>query len=206
LNTVGYKSVRFVQILNEDGFLNGVIRTDHKTGMTYRTKRPLDIAIDGYGFIPVTTSSGEIAYTRDGMLRVGKDGYLFTNNGDLVGDGIQLPVNAKKITIQPNGDVEAMMNAGEEGKLIGKIPIVTFNNPEGLKEIGGNKFAATADSGEPVLQKDQTSIKQGYIESSNVNMYDNLSDVLRLNSSMMASFKLLKIIDDMYTKSINLDQ
>ncbi len=206
LNTVGYKNVRFEQVLNEDGYLNGVVRTNHETGIMYRTKRDLDVAINGYGFIPITSTTGEIAYTRDGSFRIGKDGYLFTNNGDLVGDGIQIPVNYKEILIQANGNVEVRMDKSEEAKLIGKIPVVAFQNPEGLKEVGGNKFIATNDSGEPVLQKDHEFIKQGFTETANTNVYDSISDVLRLNASMLAGFKVMKMVDEMYTKSINLTE
>ena len=140
------------------------------------------------------------------LTAFGQDGYIFTNNGDLVGDGIQLPINYHDIIIQPNGDIQAVISGGEEAKLIGKIPIVAFANPEGLKDIGGNKFAATVDSGEPALQKDHQFIKQGYIEYSNANLYDNISDVLRLNASVLAGFKLMKTISDMYSKSINLTE
>ncbi len=206
LNTMSYKGVRFEQILDENGYLDGVVRTDHKAGSMFKTGREFDVAVDGYGFIPITSKNGEISYTRDGSFKIGKDGYLVTTSGDLVADGIKIPVNYKNILIKEDGEIFALMDRGENGKSIGKIPLVSFQNPEGLQEVGGNKFIATENSGEPMLFKEHTFIKQGFLETSNVNAYDNINDVLRLNTSMLAGFKLMKTVNDMYTKSINLTE
>ena len=134
LNTNAHKNVRFEQIMDENGYLDGVLRTDFSVGSMYRTRRKLDVAIDGYGFIPVTTQSGEIAYTRDGSFKIGKDGYLFNMRGDLVADGIKIPVNAHRIDITPEGDVNVTMQVNGKAEKIGKIPLVYFENPEALKD------------------------------------------------------------------------
>ena len=65
-NTNGYKSVRFEQMLDEYGYLSGVERTDFSQGAIQRTAREFDIAIDGMGFIPVTSKNGDVTYTREG--------------------------------------------------------------------------------------------------------------------------------------------
>ena len=54
--------------------------------------------------------------------------------------------------------------------------------------------------------KNQASIAQGYLETSKTNVYDSVNEVLRLNASMIASSKLMKVIDDMYYKAINLTE
>ena len=53
LNTTGYKGVRFEQMLQEDGYLTGAVRTDHSQGSVRITSNPFDVAIDGAGYIPV---------------------------------------------------------------------------------------------------------------------------------------------------------
>jgi len=206
LNTNAHKNVRFEQILDENGYLEGVLRTNFSVGAMYKTKRPLDVAIDGYGFIPVTMSTGEIAYTRDGSFKLGEDGYLFNMRGDLVGDGIKIPVNAHRIEITEKGDVNVYMTPTDKAKTIGRIPLVYFNNPEALQDIGGNKFAATEESGEPILEKEHSFFKQGFVESSNTNIYDTISDVMRVNTSTLASYQLLKVVDRMYSTGINLSE
>ena len=205
-STNAYKPVRFESMLDEDGYLSGELRTDFSQGSLRLTHRPLDIGIDGVGFIPVTSENGEVTYTRDGSLKVDKDGYLITNDGHIVGDGIKLPVNYYRIYIQKKGDVQCVYENGGKPEVIGRIPLVNFPNPEGLKLANGNKYIATQESGEPVLMKSQESIQQGYLEMSNTNVYDSVNDVLRLNASMIASAKLMKVVDDMYYKAINLDE
>ncbi|MCK7485697.1 MAG: hypothetical protein MZU97_09175 [Bacillus subtilis] len=64
-NTVGYKSQRFENYLMENGRLEGVQRTDFSDGVFYVTRRPLDVAIEGAGFIPVTQKNGQVTYTSE---------------------------------------------------------------------------------------------------------------------------------------------
>ncbi len=205
-NTNGYKSVRFEQMLDEYGYLSGVERTDFSQGAIQRTAREFDIAIDGMGFIPVTSKNGDVTYTREGSFKLDKDGYLITNDGYLVGDGIQIPVNHENLKIQPNGDVEIFSNDGTKRELLGTIPLVNFQNPEGLKKSDNNKFYLTADSGEPVLLKNHSRFKQGSIEVTNIDMLTEVNTILRLNASMLASFKVMQTVNDMYSKAFELTQ
>jgi len=205
-STTGYKNVRFEQMLNEDGYLTGAIRTDYKEGSVQITGNPLDVAIKGEGFIPVTSSSGETQYTRDGSFKVGKDGYLLTNDDWVVGEGIKIPTNCYKMQIKSNGDVVSYDTNDAPEKILGKIPIVQFQNPEGLVQGSNNKLKQTDQSGEAKLVKDHNLIAQNSLEMSNTNVYNSVSDMLRLNASMLASMKMMKVVDDMYNKAINIRQ
>lgn len=106
-NTIGYKGIRFEQMLQADGYLTGAVRTNYEQGSIRVTSNPFDVAIDGAGFIPVFSKNGEVAYTRDGSFKQGKDGYLMTNDDWIVGNGIKIPSNCYKFQIKPNGDVVA---------------------------------------------------------------------------------------------------
>lgn len=205
-STNGYKSVRFEQMLNENGYLTGTVRTNYKQGSIQITSNPYDVAINGDGFIPVTSANGEVQYTRDGSFKISKDGYLTTNDDWIVGDGIKVPQNSYKITINPNGTVTSMDSSKSGEKKIGTIPLVQFKNPEGLKQADNNKLVPTEDSGEAKLVKDHDYLAQNALEHSNTNIFDSVSDMLRLNASMIASLRMAKIVDDMYNKSINLRQ
>ena len=204
LNTRGYKNVRFEQMLNEDGYLSAAIRTDYQQGSIQITSNPYDVAITGVGFIPVVSPSGEIAYTRDGAFKQGKDGYLVTNDDWLVGEGIKIPTNCYKFEIKPDGDVVAYDSAMGEAKKLGNIPLVRFDNPEGLEQKGMNKLVPTEESGEPQLVKNHELFAQNNLENSNTNVYSSVSDMLRLNASMLASMRMMKVVDDMYNKAINI--
>ncbi len=203
-STRGYKSVRFEQMLSEDGYLSGALRTDYSQGSLMVTSNPYDIAIDGQGFIPVFSKTGEVAYTRDGALKIGVDGYLVTSDDWIVGNGIKIPTNSYRFVVKGNGDVYSYEKGDSKGKKLGNIPLVVFDNPEGLEQCDMNKMHPTEESGEAQLVKDHNRIVQNQLENSNINIYDSVTDMLRLNASMLASTRMMKVIDDMYNKSINI--
>ena len=205
-NTNGYKAVRFEQMLSESGYLSGIERTDFTQGAIQRTARDFDLAIEGSGFIPVTSPTGDVTYTREGSFMVNQDGFLITNDGYLVGDGIQIPVNYDNFAIRSNGEVEVFSNDGMERETLGVIPLVNFQNPEGLKKSDNNKYYLTAESGEPVLIKNHERFKQGSLEVTNIDILGEVNSILRLNASMLASFKVMETINDMYAKTLQLNQ
>ncbi len=203
-NTTGYKSVRIEQVLNEDGYLDGVVRTDHRPAKLLVTDNKFDFGINGQGYIPVTSENGDVKYTRDGSMKQNKDGYLTTTDGYLIGDGIKLPINYSDFWIKANGDVIVADKFGDKPSKIGTIPVVNFQNPDGLKAVDGNKFLPTYDSGEPVLVMNHDMIEQQKLETSNENTFSEVNKVMRLNASMLASFQIMKAVNDMYDKSIKL--
>ncbi len=205
-STVGYKGVAFEQLLREDGYIDGAIRKNTLQGSIRVSSNPYDIAIDGEGYIPVVSKDGEIQYTRDGSLKIGAKGYLMTVDDWMVGDGIQIPPNSYRIEIKPNGDVMSYDKAGSLPEKIGTIPIVQFDNPEALEQGHNNKLVYNSETGDPKLVKNPDSIRQNAVEVSNVNIYDELNTMMRLNASMIASLNLMKVANDMYSKGINLQQ
>jgi len=204
LNTRGYKNVSFEQMLKEDGYLTGAVRTDYKQGSIQVTSNPYDVAINGNGFIPVVSPEGEVAYTRDGAFKQGKDGYLVTNDDWIVGEGIKIPANCYKFEIKPNGEVYTYDKANTKPKKIGTIPLVRFASQENLEQSGMNRLVPTEDSGEPELVRDHECFCQNNLENSNTNVYASTSEMLRLNASMLASMRMIKVVDDMYNKAINI--
>ena len=203
-NTVAYKTNRFEQILREDGYLDGAIRTNALQGSIRISKNPYDVAISGEGYIPVVSPEGEVQYTRDGSFKRGENGYLVTVDDWMVGDGIKIPANSYKFEIKPNGDVINYDNAGSLPEKIGTIPIVQFDCPEGLEQGHNNKMVITQESGNPRIVKENQGIRQYALEASNTNIYDELNELMRMNTSMIASMNLMKVADDMYNKAINI--
>lgn len=204
MNTTGYKSVSFEEIMTVEGYTRGCLRTNTAQGGIQRTENPLDVAINGAGYIPITSPEGNIYYTRDGHFTTDKEGYIKTLSGDIVGAGIQIDPNSARIEIKNNGDVYTYKTKTSEGEYKGTIPVVTFNNPEGLKEVGGNRYITTEDSGEATLEKDTKKIAQYGTERSNVDMFREVTDVLRVNAQMTAQTKLIQAIDSLYEKSIQI--
>ena len=204
VNTNGYKAVRFEDVIDADGSVHGIERTDTRTGEFLITNNPLDIALQGAGYIPVTTPTGEIRYTRDGAFTVNKEGMLVTKTGDLVGSGIKIDGASEKIEIKENGDVFTYKKVTDEPDYVGTIPVVQFQNPEALKDVGANEFIATEDSGQMKLIEDHKYIKQYGIERSNLDLLSEVYMVSRINASIIASTSLMKAVDTMYQEAINI--
>lgn len=204
VQTTGYKNVTFEQILKEDGYLTGSVKTNYTQGSIRITSDPYDVAIDGAGYIPVTSETGEVQYTRDGAFKQGKNGYLVTRDGWIVGEGIQIPTNCFKFEIRKNGEVFAYDERGDKPKKIGTIPLVRFDNPAGMEMADMNRLKPTDEAGEARLVKNHDCFRQNNLEMSNVSIYRSATDMLRLNASMLASMQMLKLADNMYNKAINI--
>jgi len=202
--TTGYKDVSFEQVLKEDGYLTGSVRTDYSQGSIRITENPYDVAINGAGYIPVVSPSGVVEYTRDGAFKQGKNGYLTTRDGWIVGEGIQIPTNCFKFDIKENGDVMAYDSRGAKAKKVGTIPLVRFDNPTGMELSDMNRLKPTDDAGEARLVKNHDCFKQYNLEASNVSVFRSATDMLRLNASMLASMQMIKLADTMYNKAINI--
>jgi flagellar basal-body rod protein FlgG len=204
-NTPAYKGVRFEQYLMPDGRVEGAIRTDTSKGQPLITRRELDVAITSDGYLPVTQPDGTTAYTRDGSFTKGKDGYLYTLRGDLVGNGIQLPTVYEKMMILQDGTIKVNKKAGTRDEIIGKLNLVVFDNPEGLETIGGNKVVESERSGQPKLLADGQ-FAQGKLERSNINIPMQIDQILRLNAGVISNLRVIKFSDDLYRQAVSLRQ
>ena len=134
---------------------------DMAQGSLTHTSNPLDVALNGPGFMTVTTPSGD-QYTRNGHLQIDNQGELVTSAGFVVqGDGgapIVIPAGAGSITIGADGTVAT------NKQTIGKIAVVNFDNPQALAETQAGLYATT-QTAQPVTG---TTVEQGTIEESNI--------------------------------------
>ena len=87
---------------------------------------------------------------------------------------------------------------------MGKIPLVRFASQENLQVADMNRLASTNESGEAVLVKEHNCFKQNNVEISNTSIFDETTNMLRVNASLMASMQVLKVVDQMYNKAINI--
>lgn len=204
-NTTGYKAKRFEQFLTSDDRLEGIQRVDATQGQAMITKRQMDISIDGPGYIPVTQPDGTVAYTRDGSLTLNSQGFIVSSRGDIVGDGIKIPIDYDSIRIYPDGAVKVKNTGEQDYKQVGKIALAKFANPETLKNLGYNKLAVTENSGPPIADN-ESKIKQGTLERSNVNVHAQVENILRLNASLISNIRIIKFADELYRQSVNLKQ
>lgn len=189
------------------GISAGVTLSSH-AGELRQTGEPLDLAIDGLGFIEVIRADGTPAYARAGRLRINENGELATLDGSPLAAGIQVPTDARHIVITEDGRVLATAD-GDESVELGQIELVAFPNAGALRPLGGNLYAAAAAAGDPQAatpgQSGMGVLRQGYVESSNVQMADELVTMMlaqrafELNSRVVqAADQLMSITNSLY--------
>ncbi len=204
--TDAYKTPRFDTYVLADGRVAGTERYDYSQGSFYKTNRELDVAIDGQGFVPVTTKEGKVAYTRNLSMKTTNEGLLVMGDGSVIGSGIKIPLDSDRIIIKPDGAIFAYDKKHLEGYEIGRIPLVKFNNYEGLEQGDFNKVYETEESGRPILVSNPQSFTQYGLERSNLNWYDTVNETLRLNASLTASTSIIKLTNEIYQQAISLEQ
>jgi flagellar basal-body rod protein FlgG len=175
------------------------IQTEFEEGAFQQTDNPLDVAIDGSGFLEVTRADGSRAYTRAGNLTTDANGTLTTVQGDVVSPRIRIPANAKDLTIGTDGRVTATVNGRTQN--LGQLRLATFANPAGLSQAGDSLFTPTANSGAARLVTPGTngagSLQQGKLEGSNVNAVDEMVGMVSTQRAYEAVSKVVSAADVM---------
>lgn len=170
-------------------------------GTIQQTGNPLDVAIEGTGFLSVSRPNGDIAYTRSGSLKVDAQGRMVTNDGLPVEPPITIPADATNVTIAPDGTVSATSAGQRQPTQLGQLQLVTFPNPNGLAAAGHNVFTATAASGEPLMGTPGTdgrgTLMQGAVEGSNVEMVNEMVGLIRTQRAYEINSKVISAADDM---------
>lgn len=224
VNTTGYKKVRaeFQDLLSQAQRTPGAMLNQGvyqpvgvevglgvKTAATTRvftngpmqaTDRPLDIAIEGEGFIQIIRPDGTLAYTRDGSFKVDAVGQVCTSDGFLVQPQITIPQNATEINITPDGNVSVKIGNDNNQNVVGQLQLVKFQNPSGLLSIGHNLYVETPASGTPVIgtpaQDGYGTIQQGFLESSNVQLVDEMINLIKAERAFEANSKIITASSD----------
>ncbi len=177
-------------------------------GELHQTGNPLDVAIEGSGFLPVTLPSGETAYTRNGALHMSAEGQLVTSEGYPVGGDITIPSDAQTVTIGADGTVSATMPGESQPVELGQIQIAMFANPGGLAAQGGTLFRETSASGTAVLgapgEGGAGTVRQGMLEVSNVNVVEEMIDLISGQRAYEINSRVIRAADEMLGQTAQL--
>jgi flagellar basal-body rod protein FlgG len=163
-------------------------------GALQRTDQPLDVAIQGEGFLRVRLADGTTALTRDGSLHVDGTGRLVTSTGAFVQPAMSIPAGTalSSVTVGPDGAVVA------GGRSLGKLDLVSVRSPQALQPLGDNVFAATAASGAPRLAPAATTIAQGALEASNTDVSDAMVTMIESQRAYQLTSKAIQTADQMW--------
>ena len=174
--------------------------TDLPTGLQFglgvRT-----VAINGAGFFQVQMPDGTTGYTRDGAFQVNNQGQLVTSAGYLVSGGITIPADARSLTISNTGQISVVQGTNAAPTVVGNLELATFINPAGLEPRGQNLYTETAASGAPTTGAPGSAglgaVLQGYVETSNVNVVQELVNMIQTQRAYEMNSKAIQTSDQM---------
>lgn len=170
-------------------------------GALQTTGEALDIGVNGRGFFEIMMPDGSSAYTRDGQFQVNANGEIVTGQGHLLNPGLTVPADAQTITVGQDGVVTVKLPGQPEPVNIGNINLVDFVNPSGLQALGGNLYSETIASGNPQQstpgQNGMGKLAQGSVESSNVEVVEELVDMITTQRAYEMNSKAISTADQM---------
>ena len=196
-------------VSNTRGFANGLrgsgvageVMLSLLAGELKQSGEPLDLAIDGVGFIEVIRADGTPAYTRAGKLAVNGDGLLAAADGSALASRIEIPSDSREIQISPDGRVSVLASDQEEPIEVGQIDLVAFSNPSALRAAGSNLYVAEAAAGEPQVaapgELGMGLLRQGFVESSNVQLADELVTMMVAQRAFEMNARVVQAADQM---------
>lgn len=154
-------------------------------GSIEQTGNPLNIALNGPGFIGIEMPGGDTGYTRDGNFHKREDGTLVTSAGyPVLGQGgpILIPANATEVSIDERGVVS------DQNGSIGQIQVVEFENEQILEPVGNNLYV-TEGQGIPA---EKTRVAQGFLEGSNVNAVVEMTRMIEISRDFQSMQRVLE--------------
>ena len=173
-------------------------------GNLQQSGNSLDLAINGQGFFQVLLPDGSSGYTRDGSFQVDSQGQMVTANGFALQPPVSIPPGALSITVGQDGTVTATQSGSATPVQIGALQLTNFVNPAGLQAIGQNMYLETAASGTPSTNTPGSNgaglINQGYVETSNVNVVEELVSMIQTQRAYEINSKAIQTSDQMLAK------
>ncbi|QLA68111.1 flagellar basal-body rod protein FlgG [Enterobacter pasteurii] len=176
----------------------------HSQGSLTQTNNTKDVAIEGGGFFQVQMPDGTTAYTRDGSFQFDQNGQLVTSSGYPIQPTITIPQDAEKLSIGNDGIVSVTVPGQTAPQQVGQLTLTTFVNEAGLESVGENLYQETQASGAPNettpgLNGGGT-LQQGYVETSNVNVAEELVNMIQTQRAYEINSKAVSTSDQMLQK------
>jgi flagellar basal body rod protein FlgG len=197
-DTEGFKAdVMSARQIGDTSWPVPVTKIDLTQGALQETGRPLDLALDGPGFLVVQTDQGE-RLTRGGSLMLDQANRLSDRHGNLLlGENgpIQVPIRYGKLEIQADGDVQV------DGVRVDRLRTETVDDPNTLMKEGAGRFLA----GQPTRPVDTTTtvLRQGSVEESNQDSLKGVVDLVTIQRAYAANVDSLKALDSVLATVVN---
>lgn len=170
-------------------------------GQVEATGNPLDLAVDGNGFIELLGPGGKTLLWRGGTLRVMEDGSLATAAGFALKAGITVPEEATALRIDRDGKVYAT-EAGRDGEaLLGELGLTRVIDPGAIERLDGGVFAVTDEQGLRAASPGEDGLGllvQGSLERSNVDLNAEMVALLIAQRAYAANAQVARAADEFY--------
>ena len=168
----------------------------HSQGNLSQTNNSKDVAIKGQGFFQVMLP--------DGSFQIDQNGQLVTSSGFQVQPAITIPANALSITVGRDGIVSVTQQGQTAAQQVGQLTLTTFVNDSGLESVGENLYQETESSGAPNESTPGLNgaglLYQGYVETSNVNVAEELVNMIQTQRAYEINSKAVSTSDQMLQK------
>ena len=165
------------------------------------TGNNLDMAITGNGFFQLQMPDGTLGYTRNGAFKIDGQGQIVNSDGYKLIPEITVPETTISVSIGTDGIVSAVQAGETEPTQIGQIELANFINPAGLHSLGDNNYVNTVASGDAILGtaglEGLGQIKQGFVEMSNVQLVEEMTDLITGQRAYEANSKAITTSDEM---------
>jgi len=170
--------------------------TDFSQGNIRYTGNPLDVALQGEGFFKVETPAG-IRYTRNGRFARNADGVIVTQNGDpVLGERGPILIHGNNVSIDSEGRVVV------DNTEVDRLPVYKFERSEYLQKEGLSYYIYRGDE-EEVFRADDTLVKGGYLEESNVVIAEEMVKMMDTLRTFESYQKVLQSFDETDGRVIN---
>ncbi len=175
-----------------DMVATGYIYTDFEGGGVVQTGNPLNAVIEGEGFFAVEGEEGNL-YTRSGSFTVDSEGYLALPDGRRVlGTGGAIKVDEGKVEINVSGEVSV------DGEVSDQLLIVNFEDKTKVYKHESSYFTTEEEP-----QVATASVRQGYLEGSNVNVVDEMVTMIEAVREFESFQKVVQAFDELSSKVVN---
>ena len=195
VDTSGFKAERVFARAVGEGLAAAETATDLRGGTLTQTGSPLDVALDQSQFLVVSTPNGE-RLSRGGSLRLDDAGRLTDAAGNpVLGEHGVITVPPGELRIDPNGTVSA------DGRELDRLRMESVPTGTTLQHEGGTLFLPPANR--QLVSPEARSVKQGFLESSNVNSINALVDMISVQRAYAAIQKAVVTLDGIHGTAAN---
>jgi flagellar basal-body rod protein FlgF len=170
---------------------------DPSNAMLVATGVPFDMAIEGRGFFVIETPGGT-RYTRDGRFNLNGEKKLVTSfGGRVAGNRGDIIVEGSDVTITSDGLIQVNKQP------VGRLKVVDFENKTLLQPVGSSLHAYSGEDNE-VVDATEYVVRQGYIETSNVDIMKEMTSLIDTQRSFEAYDKAKQMASETSKRLVEL--